>query len=63
MRYRVFGQTGLKVSDIWHSAPAFSGTGWGLGASREEAQAVFDAYRGAGGNFIDTADGYQFGPV
>lgn len=60
MRYRVFGQTGLKVSTLALGTGVF-GTGWGYGASRDEAQAVFDGYRAAGGNFIDTADGYQFG--
>ena len=37
------------------------GTRWGHGAKRDEAKAVFDAYLEAGGNFIDTADSYQFG--
>jgi aryl-alcohol dehydrogenase-like predicted oxidoreductase len=37
------------------------GTRWGHGAERAEAKKVFDAYVEAGGNFINTADGYQFG--
>ena len=37
------------------------GTRWGYGAERGEAKKVFDAYVDADGNFIDTADGYQFG--
>jgi aryl-alcohol dehydrogenase-like predicted oxidoreductase len=37
------------------------GTQWGYGAEPEEARPIFDAYAEAGGNFIDTADGYQFG--
>jgi aryl-alcohol dehydrogenase-like predicted oxidoreductase len=37
------------------------GTRWGHGAERDEAKKVFDAYVNAGGNFIDTADSYQFG--
>jgi aryl-alcohol dehydrogenase-like predicted oxidoreductase len=60
MRYRIFGKTGLKVSTLALGAGNF-GTGWGYGASRDEARAMFDAYRAVGGNFIDTADGYQFG--
>lgn len=60
MRYRVFGRTGLKVSALSLGTGNF-GTGWGYGSQREDAKAVFDAYRAAGGNFIDTADGYQFG--
>jgi aryl-alcohol dehydrogenase-like predicted oxidoreductase len=37
------------------------GTGWGHGADPTEAQAIFDAYRAAGGNFVDTANIYQGG--
>ena len=37
------------------------GTQWGYGAEPEEARRIFDAYAEEGGNFIDTADGYQFG--
>jgi aryl-alcohol dehydrogenase-like predicted oxidoreductase len=60
MRYRVLGKTGLRVSNLALGAGLF-GTGWGYGSERDEARAVFDAYRDAGGDFIDTADGYQFG--
>src|SRR5262245_54829612 len=60
MRHRVFGRTGLRVSTLALGAGLF-GTGWGYGSEREEARAVFDAYRAAGGDFIDTADSYQFG--
>src|SRR5260221_5402309 len=60
MRYRVFGRTGLRVSTLALGTGVF-GTGWGYGSEREEARAVFDAYRAAGGDFIDTADSYQFG--
>jgi aryl-alcohol dehydrogenase-like predicted oxidoreductase len=60
MRYRVFGRTGLRVSQLALGTGNF-GTGWGYGSSREEASAIFDGYRAAGGNFIDTADQYQFG--
>ena len=61
MRYKVFGlHTGLRVSEFVLGTGNF-GTGWGHGASREEAQAILDAYADAGGNFLDTADSYQFG--
>ncbi|HEY0295085.1 MAG TPA: aldo/keto reductase [Bordetella sp.] len=60
MRYRVFGRTGLKVSSLSLGTGNF-GTGWGYGSQRDEAKVVYDAYRAAGGNFIDTADAYQFG--
>lgn len=60
MHYRVFGRTGLRVSSFALGAGNF-GTGWGYGASRDEAQKIYARYREAGGNFIDTADQYQFG--
>ena len=61
MRYRIFGRrTGLRVSELALGAGNF-GTRWGHGAKREEAKKVFYAYVEAGGNFIDTADSYQFG--
>jgi aryl-alcohol dehydrogenase-like predicted oxidoreductase len=61
MRYKIFGRrTGLRVSELALGAGNF-GTRWGHGAERNEAKRVFDAYVKAGGNFIDTADSYQFG--
>ncbi|MBP7066541.1 aldo/keto reductase [Ferrovibrio sp.] len=61
MRYRLFGRhTGLRVSELALGTGNF-GTGWGHGAERDEARAVFDGYAEAGGNFIDTADTYQVG--
>ena len=61
MRYRTFGKhTGLRVSELVLGAGNF-GTRWGHGAEPDEARRIFDAYAEAGGNFIDTADGYQFG--
>jgi aryl-alcohol dehydrogenase-like predicted oxidoreductase len=60
MRYRIFGRTGLRVSSQALGTGNF-GTGWGYGAERGQAKAIYDAYRAAGGNFVDTADQYQFG--
>ena len=61
MRYKLFGEhTGLRVSELVLGAGNF-GTGWGHGAEPDEARRIFDAYADAGGNFIDTANGYQFG--
>ncbi len=53
---RTLGRTGLKVSSLTLGAMTF---GWG--ADRETAQTLFDTYRDAGGNFIDTADMYSGG--
>jgi aryl-alcohol dehydrogenase-like predicted oxidoreductase len=61
MRYKLFGKhTGLRVSELILGAGNF-GTRWGHGAEPDEARRIFDAYADAGGNFIDAADGYQFG--
>jgi aryl-alcohol dehydrogenase-like predicted oxidoreductase len=60
MRYARFGKTGLWVSQIALGTGNF-GTGWGHGADPDTSKAVFEAYADAGGNFIDTADVYQFG--
>jgi len=61
MRYQLFGQrTGLRVSELALGAGMF-GTGWGYGAEPDEARRIFRCYADAGGNFIDTADGYQYG--
>ena len=61
MKYRHFGRkAGLRVSELALGTGNF-GTGWGHGAERDEARKIFDRYAEAGGNFIDTANGYQFG--
>lgn len=54
--FRTLGRTGLKVSPLALGAMTF---GWG--AEKEISQRLFDAYRNAGGNFIDTADLYAGG--
>lgn len=60
MKYTPFGKTGRRVSQIALGTGNF-GTGWGHGASAEDSTAIFNAYAEAGGNFIGTADIYQFG--
>ncbi|RMO82180.1 aldo/keto reductase [Pseudomonas syringae group genomosp. 3] len=60
MKYKTFGKTGLSVSQIALGTGNF-GTGWGYGADPVVSEAMFNAYAEAGGNFIDTADIYQFG--
>lgn len=60
MKYSAFGKTGLNVSQLILGTGNF-GTGWGHGADPESCKAIFNAYAAAGGNFIDTADIYQFG--
>ncbi|GAA5081783.1 aldo/keto reductase [Lysobacter panacisoli] len=60
MRYRIFGNTGLRVSTLALGTGNF-GKGWGYGSDQDEARRIYTTYREAGGNFIDTADQYQFG--
>lgn len=60
MKNIVFGKTGLNVSQMALGTGNF-GTGWGYGASIEEAKLILNQYLNVGGNFIDTADVYQFG--
>lgn len=60
MDYTTFGRTGLQVSRLVLGTGNF-GTGWGYGADVDTSRTIFDAYAEAGGNFIDTADVYQFG--
>jgi aryl-alcohol dehydrogenase-like predicted oxidoreductase len=60
MRYRIFGRTGVRVSSLALGTGNF-GKGWGYGSDREEAHKIYAGFREAGGNFIDTADQYQFG--
>jgi aryl-alcohol dehydrogenase-like predicted oxidoreductase len=60
MRYRTFGRTGLRVSDLFLGAMTF-GSDWGWGASPDECRTMVDAYADAGGNVIDTANNYTEG--
>lgn len=60
MKHTTFGNTGLPVSRLVLGTGNF-GTGWGYGTDAEGSKALFNAYADAGGNFIDTADVYQFG--
>src|SRR5271157_5182495 len=58
--YITLGRTGLRVSPLCLGAMTF-GTEWGWGADEAASRSIFDRYVDAGGNFIDTADGYQKG--
>jgi len=61
MQYKLFGgDSGLRISEFALGAGTF-GTAWGYGSDPNEARRVFDRYAERGGNFIDTADFYQFG--
>jgi len=60
MRYRLLGNSGLRVSELALGAMTF-GTETGFGVDRDESRKVYDAFRDAGGNFIDTANVYAAG--
>jgi aryl-alcohol dehydrogenase-like predicted oxidoreductase len=60
MRYRTFGRSGLRVSEMFLGTMTF-GTEWGWGASVEECRELFAAYTEAGGNVVDTANAYTDG--
>lgn len=60
MRYKLLGNSGLRVSELCLGTMAF-GEDWGWGASKEESGRIVDAFAEAGGNFIDTADAYTNG--
>ncbi len=60
MRYRLLGESGLRVSELCLGTMTF-GEDWNFGASAEESRAIFDAFCSAGGNFIDTANTYTQG--
>jgi len=60
MRYKLFGKSGLRVSEVALGTMTF-GEDWGWGADKETSKGVFDAYADAGGNFIDTANRYTEG--
>jgi len=60
MRYQFLGRSGLKVAEICLGTMTF-GEESGFGTSKDECRRMYDAYREAGGNFIDTANIYSAG--
>lgn len=55
MRYKLLGNSGLRVSEICLGTMSF-GEDFGWGISEPESRQIFDAFVEAGGNFIDTAN-------
>jgi len=60
MNYKLFGKSGLRVSELAIGTMTF-GEEWGWGVNKEESKKVFEMYANAGGNFIDTANRYTEG--
>ncbi len=62
MEYRYLGRTGLRVSNLCFGTLTFGANKRRPGQADEElAHRMLDLYVSKGGNFIDTADFYQFG--
>jgi aryl-alcohol dehydrogenase-like predicted oxidoreductase len=60
MRYKLLGNSGLRVSELCLGTMTF-GQEWGWGADRATSQAIVEAFAEAGGNFLDTANRYTEG--
>src|SRR5580698_5537910 len=58
--YISLGRSGLRVSPMCLGAMTF-GEDWGWGSNVEDSKKILDRYLDAGGNFIDTANGYTKG--
>jgi len=58
--YITLGRTGLRVSPLCLGAMGF-GNAWGWGADEKLSFEMMDLFVQHGGNFIDTANGYQMG--
>ena len=59
MKYRLLGNSGLRVSELALGAMTFGMPGWGV--EKDESRRVYEGFREAGGNFIDTANLYSGG--
>src|SRR5690242_14050642 len=59
-QYYTLGRSGLRVSRLALGTMTF-GDDWSWGAAEAVSRGMFDRYLDAGGNFIDTADGYTGG--
>jgi aryl-alcohol dehydrogenase-like predicted oxidoreductase len=59
MKYRLLGNSGLRVSELALGAMTFGMPGWGV--EKDESRRVYDGFREAGGNFVDTANLYSGG--
>src|SRR6516225_9627432 len=60
MNYRLLGKSGLRVSEFCLGTMTF-GEDWGWGSTKDEARKIYEAFRDAGANFIDTANIYTKG--
>lgn len=63
MRYKLFGRSGLRVSELCLGTMTFGKDDhfWQFGSDASESRRMFDTFADAGGNFIDTAFIYANG--
>ena len=61
MQYRLFGRSGLRVSELCLGTLGFGSTKESERVSDAAAQSLFERFVEAGGNFIDTAPNYADG--
>ena len=59
MKYKLLGNSGLRVSELALGAMTFGAQDWGV--EKDESRKVYERFREAGGNFIDTANVYSGG--
>jgi aryl-alcohol dehydrogenase-like predicted oxidoreductase len=60
LRYRLLGNSGLRVSEMCLGTMTF-GEDWGWGTDKIDSRKIYEAFRDAGGNFFDTANFYTNG--
>lgn len=60
MKYKLFGKSGLRVSELCLGTMTF-GEEFGWGGSESNSKKVFQTFYEAGGNFLDTANYYTKG--
>ena len=60
MKYKLFGNSGLKVSELCLGTMTF-GKEWNFGVDYNTSKEIFETFAKAGGNFIDTANLYTQG--
>lgn len=60
MKYKILGNSGLRVSEICLGTMTF-GQEWGTGADYQESKKQFYLFLEKGGNFFDTANRYTEG--
>ena len=60
MKYELLGRSGLRVSQLCLGTMTF-GEDWQWGADKNVSRQMFERFGEAGGNFLDTANGYTEG--